>query len=78
MTGTPYYVCPEQVDVGTIQIRRRSVQSRAYSTNQALPFTGNKLIDIFDGHRNGLDSVAAGPGWRGISLGRPIAGEEAG
>jgi ActR/RegA family two-component response regulator len=56
MTGTPYYVCPEQVD-GNDPDQRGDLYSLGIIFYEMLagrlPFTGNKLIDIFDGHRNG-------------------------
>jgi serine/threonine-protein kinase PpkA len=56
MTGTPYYVCPEQID-GNDPDQRGDLYSLGIIFYEMLagrlPFTGNKLIDIFDGHRNG-------------------------
>jgi FixJ family two-component response regulator len=56
MTGTPYYVCPEQVD-GNDPDQRGDLYSLGIIFYEMLagrlPFTGNKLVDIFDGHRNG-------------------------
>jgi FixJ family two-component response regulator len=56
MTGTPYYVCPEQVD-GNDPDQRGDLYSLGIIFYEMLagrlPFTGSKLIDIFDGHRNG-------------------------
>jgi tRNA A-37 threonylcarbamoyl transferase component Bud32/ActR/RegA family two-component response regulator len=56
MTGTPYYVCPEQVD-GNDPDQRGDLYSLGIIFYEMLacrlPFTGNKLTDIFDGHRNG-------------------------
>jgi tRNA A-37 threonylcarbamoyl transferase component Bud32/FixJ family two-component response regulator len=60
MTGTPYYVCPEQIE-------GRNVDQRAdlYSLGVVfyemlagtLPFRGNTLTEIFDGHRTGTIPV---------------------
>jgi FixJ family two-component response regulator len=56
MTGTPYYVCPEQVS-GSDPDQRGDLYSLGIIFYEMLagrlPFTGSKLIDIFDGHRNG-------------------------
>ena len=56
MTGTPYYVCPEQID-GNDPDQRGDLYSLGiifYEMLAArLPFLGSKLTDIFDGHRNG-------------------------
>jgi ActR/RegA family two-component response regulator/predicted Ser/Thr protein kinase len=56
MTGTPYYVCPEQVD-GNDPDQRGDLYSLGIIFYEMLagrlPFTGSKLTDIFDGHRNG-------------------------
>ncbi len=56
MTGTPYYLCPEQVN-GNDPDQRGDLYSLGIIFYEMLagrlPFTGNKLIDIFDGHRNG-------------------------
>jgi FixJ family two-component response regulator/predicted Ser/Thr protein kinase len=55
MTGTPYYVCPEQLD-GNDPDQRGDLYSLGVIVYEMLagrlPFTGSKLIDIFDGHRN--------------------------
>jgi tRNA A-37 threonylcarbamoyl transferase component Bud32 len=54
-TGTPYYVCPEQIDN-----RDPDARGDLYSLGivlyemlvGALPFTGNNLAEIFAGHRS--------------------------
>jgi CheY-like chemotaxis protein/predicted Ser/Thr protein kinase len=55
MTGTPYYVCPEQLDGDPDQ--RGDLYSLGVILYEMLagrlPFLGNKLTDIFEGHRNG-------------------------
>jgi FixJ family two-component response regulator/predicted Ser/Thr protein kinase len=64
MTGTPYYVCPEQVD-GNDPDQRGDLYSLGIIFYEMLagrlPFTGNKLTDIFDGHRNGPIPLLPGP-----------------
>jgi len=56
MTGTPYYVCPEQID-GNDPDQRGDLYSLGIIFYEMLagrlPFLGNKLTDIFDGHRSG-------------------------
>jgi ActR/RegA family two-component response regulator/predicted Ser/Thr protein kinase len=56
MTGTPYYVCPEQIE-GNDPDQRGDLYSLGIIFYEMLagrlPFLGNKLTDIFDGHRNG-------------------------
>jgi ActR/RegA family two-component response regulator len=56
MTGTPYYVCPEQIG-GSDPDQRGDLYSLGIIFYEMLagrlPFLGNKLSDIFDGHRNG-------------------------
>ena len=56
VTGTPYYVCPEQID-GNDPDQRGDLYSLGIIFYEMLagrlPFLGNKLTDIFDGHRNG-------------------------
>jgi ActR/RegA family two-component response regulator/predicted Ser/Thr protein kinase len=57
MTGTPYYVCPEQIS-GQDPDHRGDLYSLGVIFYEMLagrlPFTGNSLSDIFDGHREGL------------------------
>jgi eukaryotic-like serine/threonine-protein kinase len=56
LTGTPYYVCPEQID-GNDPDQRGDLYSLGIIFYEMLagrlPYLGNKLTDIFDGHRNG-------------------------
>jgi DNA-binding NarL/FixJ family response regulator len=56
MTGTPYYVCPEQIS-GKDPDQRGDLYSLGVIFYEMLagrlPFIGNTLSDIFDGHRNG-------------------------
>jgi ActR/RegA family two-component response regulator/predicted Ser/Thr protein kinase len=56
MTGTPYYVCPEQIE-GNDPDQRGDLYSLGVIFYEMLagrlPFLGTKLTDIFDGHRNG-------------------------
>jgi len=57
MTGTPYYVCPEQIDGQDPDVRGDlySLGVILYEMLAGrLPFTGNHLTDIFDGHRSGV------------------------
>lgn len=55
MTGTPYYVCPEQID-GNDPDQRGDLYSLGVIFYEMLagrlPFLGNTLTDIFEGHRN--------------------------
>jgi CheY-like chemotaxis protein len=57
MTGTPYYVCPEQIS-GHDPDQRGDLYSLGVIFYEMLagrlPFTGNTLSDIFDGHREGV------------------------
>jgi tRNA A-37 threonylcarbamoyl transferase component Bud32/ActR/RegA family two-component response regulator len=57
MTGTPYYVCPEQIS-GHDPDQRGDLYSLGVILYEMLagrlPFTGNSLSDIFDGHREGV------------------------
>jgi DNA-binding NarL/FixJ family response regulator len=57
MTGTPYYVCPEQIS-GQDPDQRGDLYSLGVIFYEMLagrlPFTGNTLSDIFDGHREGV------------------------
>ncbi len=57
MTGTPYYVCPEQIS-GQDPDQRGDLYSLGVIFYEMLagrlPFTGNSLSDIFDGHREGV------------------------
>ena len=57
MTGTPYYVCPEQIS-GKDPDQRGDLYSLGVIFYEMLagrlPFVGNTLSDIFDGHRNGV------------------------
>ena len=56
MTGTPYYVCPEQIG-GEDPDQRGDLYSLGVIFYEMLagrlPFGGNTLKDIFDGHRQG-------------------------
>jgi serine/threonine protein kinase len=56
MTGTPYYVCPEQIS-GKDPDQRGDLYSLGVIFYEMLagrlPFIGNTLTEIFDGHRNG-------------------------
>ena len=56
MTGTPYYVCPEQIE-GRDPDQRGDLYSLGIILYEMLagrlPFTGNSLTDIFEGHREG-------------------------
>lgn len=55
MTGTPYYVCPEQID-GTDPDQRGDLYSLGVIFYEMLagrlPFLGNNLTEIFEGHRH--------------------------
>jgi DNA-binding NarL/FixJ family response regulator len=57
MTGTPYYVCPEQIS-GKDPDQRGDLYSLGVIFYEMLagrlPFIGNTLSDIFEGHRNGV------------------------
>ncbi|HEY3849348.1 MAG TPA: protein kinase [Steroidobacteraceae bacterium] len=57
MTGTPYYVCPEQIS-GKDPDQRGDLYSLGVIFYEMLagrlPFVGNTLSDIFDGHRSGV------------------------
>jgi serine/threonine-protein kinase PpkA len=57
MTGTPYYVCPEQIS-GQDPDQRGDLYSLGVIFYEMLagrlPFLGNTLSDIFDGHINGV------------------------
>jgi serine/threonine-protein kinase PpkA len=57
MTGTPYYVCPEQIS-GQDPDQRGDLYSLGVIFYEMLagrlPFTGDTLSDIFDGHREGV------------------------
>lgn len=57
MTGTPYYVCPEQIS-GKDPDQRGDLYSLGVIFYEMLagrlPFIGNTLSDIFDGHQNGV------------------------
>jgi eukaryotic-like serine/threonine-protein kinase len=59
MTGTPYYVCPEQID-GNDPDQRGDLYSLGVIFYEMLagrlPFLGNSLAEIFEGHRNGAVS----------------------
>jgi eukaryotic-like serine/threonine-protein kinase len=54
MTGTPYYVCPEQID-GRDPDQRGDLYSLGIILYEMLagrlPFLGNNLAEIFQGHR---------------------------
>ena len=54
MTGTPYYVCPEQID-GRDPDQRGDLYSLGVILYEMLagrlPFLGNNLAEIFQGHR---------------------------
>jgi DNA-binding NarL/FixJ family response regulator/predicted Ser/Thr protein kinase len=54
MTGTPYYVCPEQID-GCDPDQRGDLYSLGIILYEMLagrlPFLGNNLAEIFQGHR---------------------------
>jgi serine/threonine-protein kinase PpkA len=56
MTGTPYYVCPEQVS-GQDPDQRGDLYSLGVIFYEMLagrlPFLGSTLSEIFDGHRSG-------------------------
>jgi DNA-binding NarL/FixJ family response regulator len=56
MTGTPYYVCPEQID-GRDPDQRGDLYSLGIILYEMLaghlPFLGNNLTEIFEGHRRG-------------------------
>jgi DNA-binding NarL/FixJ family response regulator len=56
MTGTPYYVCPEQTD-GRDPDQRGDLYSLGIILYEMLaghlPFLGNNLTEIFEGHRHG-------------------------
>lgn len=56
MTGTPYYVCPEQIE-GQGADQRADLYSLGVVFYEMLagmlPFRGNTLAEIFDGHRTG-------------------------
>jgi eukaryotic-like serine/threonine-protein kinase len=55
MTGTPYYVCPEQIE-GHDPDQRGDLYSLGVIFYEMLagrlPFLGNNLSDIFEGHRS--------------------------
>jgi eukaryotic-like serine/threonine-protein kinase len=57
MTGTPYYVCPEQIS-GKDPDQRGDLYSLGVIFYEMLagrlPFIGNTLSEIFDGHRDGV------------------------
>ncbi|MGD0492051.1 MAG: protein kinase [Steroidobacteraceae bacterium] len=57
MTGTPYYVCPEQIS-GLNPDQRGDLYSLGVIFYELLagrlPFLGNTLSDIFDGHQHGV------------------------
>jgi DNA-binding NarL/FixJ family response regulator len=57
MTGTPYYVCPEQIN-GKDPDQRGDLYSLGVIFYEMLagrlPFIGNTLSEIFDGHRDGV------------------------
>jgi DNA-binding NarL/FixJ family response regulator len=57
MTGTPYYVCPEQIS-GQDPDQRGDLYSLGVIFYEMLagrlPFLGNTLSDIFDGHLNAV------------------------
>jgi DNA-binding NarL/FixJ family response regulator len=56
MTGTPYYACPEQID-GRDPDQRGDLYSLGVILYEMLagrlPFLGNNLTEIFEGHRSG-------------------------
>jgi serine/threonine protein kinase len=56
MTGTPYYVCPEQIE-GRDPDQRGDLYSLGIILYEMLaghlPFLGNDLTEIFEGHRHG-------------------------
>jgi DNA-binding NarL/FixJ family response regulator len=56
MTGTPYYVCPEQTD-GRDPDQRGDLYSLGIILYEMLaghlPFLGNTITEIFEGHRHG-------------------------
>ena len=56
MTGTPYYVCPEQID-GHDPDQRGDIYSLGIILYEMLaghlPFLGDDLSEIFEGHRQG-------------------------
>ncbi|HMK85817.1 MAG TPA: protein kinase [Steroidobacteraceae bacterium] len=63
MTGTPYYVCPEQIN-GKDPDQRGDLYSMGVLFYEMLagrlPFLGNTLAEIFEGHRNGVVPVLPG------------------
>ncbi len=56
MTGTPYYVCPEQA-IGQDPDQRGDLYSLGVILYEMLagrlPFLGDTLVEIFEGHRHG-------------------------
>jgi ActR/RegA family two-component response regulator/predicted Ser/Thr protein kinase len=56
MTGTPYYVCPEQIN-GSDPDQRGDLYSLGVILYEMLagrlPFLGDNLTEIFEGHRSG-------------------------
>lgn len=60
MTGTPYYVCPEQID-GRDPDQRGDLYSLGVIFYEMLagrlPFLGSNLTEIFEGHRHGAVPV---------------------
>lgn len=64
MTGTPYYVCPEQIE-GRATDQRADLYSLGVVFYEmlagTLPFRGNTLMEIFDGHRAGAVPTLPAP-----------------
>lgn len=63
-TGTPYYVCPEQI-AGNHPDQRADIYSLGIVFYEmltgSLPFRGNTLADILDAHRNAAPPPLAAP-----------------
>ena len=64
MTGTPYYVCPEQI-MGNDPDQRGDLYSLGIILFEmlagSLPFRGNSLSEIFEGHRTAAVPLLAAP-----------------